>query len=277
VKQKITITIEEKLLRNVDTLVDNIFIRNRSQAIEFLIERKSDFEKTAVIMATGSSKYLELSKGVYRPTASIDKTTVIELALKSLRASGFRNIFIIGERPVLTAIFNIIGEGKEYGANVHYVEDYDPPGSAVSLRLLQDIKRNFLVVFGDILFDKLDIEKLWHSHLKNKGVATLMATTASHISGGNKQPIKKSQIDIEGNKILRVAPKDNSQNKLNQDSLVLSSIFVAEPELLSVVGKSLENDVFPKLAQNGLLYCYISNEGETHIHSIEDTKHLIIK
>ncbi len=34
----------------------------------------------------------------------------------------------------------------------------------------------------------------------------------------------------------------------------------------------LENDVFPKLAQKGFLYSYLSSEGETHIHSEKDKK-----
>ena len=50
-KQKVSITINSKMLRDVDSLVDNIFIRNRSQSIEYLIEKALKETKTAVILA----------------------------------------------------------------------------------------------------------------------------------------------------------------------------------------------------------------------------------
>ena len=38
-KERITITLDEKILKNIDSIVDRIYIRNRSQAVEFLIKK----------------------------------------------------------------------------------------------------------------------------------------------------------------------------------------------------------------------------------------------
>ena len=38
-KKRITITVDEKILKNVDSIIDRLYIRNRSQAVEFLIKK----------------------------------------------------------------------------------------------------------------------------------------------------------------------------------------------------------------------------------------------
>ena len=49
-KTKISITIDEKILRDIDFIVDNIYIRNRSQAIEYLAKNALEENKIAVIL-----------------------------------------------------------------------------------------------------------------------------------------------------------------------------------------------------------------------------------
>ncbi|OGJ21743.1 hypothetical protein A3K73_06905 [Candidatus Pacearchaeota archaeon RBG_13_36_9] len=270
-KEKITITLDGKILKNVDAIVDRIYIRNRSQAIEYLIEKRLDEDKVAVILATGPEKKFKINSKEYRFTAKLGNTTVIELAIKKLREKNFKKIFIIGEQKVLTDIFNLVGDGRRYGVSIKFIEEEKSPGTAESIRLLKDeLKGTFLVVFGDIIFDKMDIEKLWKHHFRHKGFATLMVTSSSLIKGGGKTPIKKSPVKVEGNVVINAFHKQTS--KVDEDTLVFSSIFVAEPEILHYSGYSLENDVFPKLAEKGFLYSYLSSEGEIHIHSEEDKK-----
>src|SRR4030042_2235870 len=270
-KEKITITLDGKILKNVDAIVDRIYIRNRSQAIEYLIEKRLDEDKVAVILATGPEKKFKINSKEYRFTAKLGNTTVIELAIKKLREKNFKKIFIIGEQKGVTDIFNLVGDGRRYGVSIKFIEEEKSPGTAESIRLLKDeLKGTFLVVFGDIIFDKMDIEKLWKHHFRHKGFATLMVTSSSLIKGGGKTPIKKSPVKVEENVLINAFHKQTS--KVDEDTLVFSSIFVAEPEILHYSGYSLENDVFPKLAEKGFLYSYLSSEGEIHIHSEEDKK-----
>jgi len=273
-KEKITITLNSKVLKKVDSIVDRIYIRNRSQAVEYLIEKSFGKEKIAVILATGPAKSLEISKGMYRSTAKVGSTTVIEIAIKNLRSLGFKTIFIIGEQKVLTSIFSIVGDGKIYGVNISFIQNEKSPGTAESLRLLKgEIESTFLVVFGDIIFNRMETDRLWKHHLKHKGIATLMVTPSSLIMGGSKKPIHTSPLKIEGDMVIRAFPKLSKPLKsFSESSIVFSSLFVAEPEILSYTGDSLENEVFPAISQKGLLYSYLSSEGEIHIHSKEDTR-----
>jgi len=48
---------------------------------------------------------------------------------------------------------------------------------------------------------------------------------------------------------------------------VFSPIFVAEPQLFEYSGSSLEFNVFPELAEKGLLNGHLSSEKEMHVHS----------
>ncbi len=273
-KERVTITLDQKILKNIDSIIDRIYIRNRSQAIEFLIRKTLGENKIAVILATGPSKNLKISEDEYRVTAKVKNTSVIELALKNLRENGFKTIFIVGEQPVLSSIFSLIGDGSRYGVKIKFAEDKNPPGTAASLRLLKgEIKSTFLVIFGDIIFNRMDINRLWSHHFKQPAVATLMVTASSLQRGGSTIPVRKSPVKVEGNTVIKVYKKLRKPIRTLKDSTtIFSSIFIAEPEIMGYAGDSLENDIFPQLAEKGFLYSYLSSEEETHVHSKEDAK-----
>ena len=79
-KTKISITINEKTLQDIDSIIDNIYIRNRSQAIEHLAKNALGENKAAAILLGGNDGHLRISKGDYRPTARI-KNNSVHLAL----------------------------------------------------------------------------------------------------------------------------------------------------------------------------------------------------
>ncbi len=261
-KKKISITISEKTLKDIDGIVDRIFIQNRSQAIEHLANVALGENKTAVILAGGDPEYLKISNDEYRPTAKIKGMRVCELAVKKLRENNFKNIFIVAQNKVLTAIFDILKDGSNFGVKINYVEDKQNLGTAETLRNLKGrINSNFLVVFGDIIFSKINIEELWKQHLMTKSIVTLMLTTSG-------SPSRKGVVKIEGNKILAFQQKPEKTDIY----LGFSSIFVADPQVLNYDGNSLEQDIFPKLAKRGLLSGHLSSEKEIHIHSKSDVK-----
>ncbi len=263
-KRKISITIDEKSLQDIDTTIDNLFIRNRSQAIEYLVKNSLGKIKTAVILAGGSEESLRIDKDTYSVTAKINNTTVAEKAVKKLRENGFKDIYVIARHNVLTQIFDILKDGSGQGVKVSYVEEKTSKGTATSLKLLRGkIRTNFLVVYGDIIFDKLNIEELWSQHAKSSAVATIMLTTSMKTR-------EKGTVRMEGSKVLEFVQKP----KKSDIYLVFSPIFAAEPELLEQEGDSLEYDVFPKLAEKGLLQGRISSEKEMHVHTKEDIKPL---
>jgi len=259
-KKKISITVEEKIVEGVDSRIDNLFIRNRSQAVEHLLKQALGENRVAIILAGGDPEKLKIADGIYRPIAKINGKTIIEMAILRLREFRFKKIFVIASHEILTKIFDIVKDGSGLNVAISYVEDISPKGSADSLRKLRGkISSSFLVVFGHIIFDKIKLEELWQQHMERRTLATLLLTTSD-------KPSEKGIVRIEGMKILEFVQKPRHA----EEYLVFSPIFVAEPEIFDIEGNSLEYDVFPNLVKKGLLEGHISSEKEIHIHSIED-------
>ncbi len=260
VKKKISITINEKTLQEIDSVIDNIYIRNRSQAIEHLASNSLGGNKAAVILLGGSEEHLRISKDGYRPTSRVRNSTVAELAIKKLRENNFRTIFIVARHRLLTRLFDMLKEGTAYGVKINYIEEKSSSGTADSLRLLKGkISSNFLVVYGDIVFSKINIDSLWSEHIRHNAATTIMLTTSP-------KPSEKGTVKVEGNKVLAFTQKP----KKSDIYLVFSPIFVSEPQIFEYSGASLEFDVFPELAEKGLLNGHLSSEKEIHIHSRKD-------
>lgn len=259
-KTKISITINEKTLKDIDSIIDNIYIRNRSQAIEHLAKNSLGENKAAAILLGGDEEHVRIGKGDYSPTAKTKNGFVIELALRKLRENNFKTIFIIARHALLTRLFEILKDGAGYGVKVSYIEEKSSGGTADSLRLLKGrVNTNFLVVYGDIIFSKINIEELWNDHIKQNSIATIMLTTSS-------KPSEKGTVRVEGNKVLTFTQKPRKSDIY----LVFSPIFVAEPQIFEYSGHSLEFDVFPELAEKGLLNGHLSSEKELHIHNRKD-------
>lgn len=263
-KNKISITLNERVLKRIDSIVDGLIVRNRSQAIEVVLKRTLDKDKIAVILLGGPEENLKIGKE-YVPIVNIKNIPLIERGIKKLRANNFREIFIIARKNILEAVFSIMKEGRHYGVNINYIEEKKAEGSADSLRSIKNlVKDTFLVVFGDLLFDSIKIEDMWNFHLKNSNIATINLITY-------KNPSMKGEVSVEGNKIIEFNQKPKKRTDENS-YLVFSPIFVCEPELLQYEGKSLEKDIFPRLAKRALLNGYISAVAETHIHNQQDVK-----
>ena len=71
-KTKISITIDKKLVKDIDSIIDHIVIRNRSQAIESLVSNALGENRNAVILCGGKEKNLEISNNQYSPTSKLN-------------------------------------------------------------------------------------------------------------------------------------------------------------------------------------------------------------
>ncbi|MEM4397450.1 MAG: sugar phosphate nucleotidyltransferase [Candidatus Woesearchaeota archaeon] len=264
-KNKISITINEKTLKEIDSIIDNIYIRNRSQAIELLVSNALGENKTTVILSGGNEENIKISDKEYRITAKIKDFYLIEHIIKKLKEYNFKKIFLIAKEKIINSVFSIVQNGQKFGVSIEYIEEKDSLGTFHTLSLVKGrIKTNFLVIYGDIYFNDLNLDKLWDEHIKRKGIATLLLTTT-------KEPEKKGIIKIEGSKILEFIQKPEKSDIY----LGFSSVFVAQPEILEYNGKSLEEDVFPFLAKKGLLNGYLSTSKITKIRNKKDIEKII--
>lgn len=260
-KKKVSITVDNKILKEVESLVDGIKLRNMSQAIEFLLRKSLSEKRTAVILAGGPENKLKVN-GVFKPLVQTGGKTVIELMLERFRKNKFNDVIIVGRKNVLSEIFKKIGDGSEYGMNVRFVEEKEekpitPLDTARTLKLLKNkLKKSFLCINCDVIFN-YDLESVWNFHLKNNYIATILMKTT-------ETPGKYSVVELEGNKIIRFVEKPKKADSY----LVYTGIFISGPEIFSQTGNSLEYEIFPKLAENGLLSGYVCSGKSEHVHKI---------
>lgn len=257
-KEKISITVNNSILKKIDSLVDRLFIRNRSQAIEVVLRESLDKKKTAVILLGGSEKMLQVGDN-YVPFFKKNGVAIIEKAIIKFREENFREIIIIARKKIIDSAFSLLQNGSKYGVHIKYIEEKESNGTADSLRLAKkELSSPFLVVYGDIVFDKIKLGELWNSHSRKNPISTLTLTTFN-------KPSIKGVVFLEGDKIIQFDQKPRK----SPSYLVFSPIFVCEPELLNYHGSSLEKDIFPILAKKNLLNGYVSKSVETHFHIIK--------
>jgi len=266
-KQKISITLNNKILRDVDSIVDNIFIRNRSQAIEHLIKKALKESKIAVILAGDSSKLSTSDRIRNRYSIKINNMSLIERAIRKLGNSGFKSICIIATHDILTNIFRIVGDGSDFNVKIDYINEESQNGTASAIKLLKGkIKSTFLLVHSDIIFDHINLNELWQKHLQDKAVITILI-------GSPYDPKENSMhgnVSLEGNRVVRYIEKPD--RKSLESSTFARGIYVIEPEVLSSTGNSLEFEVIPELIKKRLVNGYLSSTDHLHIHTKRDVK-----
>lgn len=261
-KDKISITINEKVLRDIDSLVDNIYIRNRSQAIEHLIKKALKESRIAVILADNKPSPKRVKN---RFALKINGSTLIEKALRKLSDSGFKQVYIIADHDTLTKIFQLAGDGFDYGLKIEFVNEENQEGTASALKLLKGIvKTTFLVIQSDLILDYVDLNELWQQHLQEKNTATIRICSSSIPN----QHILFGVVKLKGNKVVSYDEKPLPSRA--NSSIFFGGVFASEPEILSYPGKSLEFDIFPELTRKGILGGRMSSSEHLHIHTYED-------
>jgi NDP-sugar pyrophosphorylase family protein len=262
-KRKISITINEKTLKHVSSLVDGIRISGTSQAIEYLLEKALADQRPAIIMATTPQKKYHGVDFEERPLLKVNGKTLIEHAIEKLSESKFKKIFIVGGHKILTKIYSIVGDGSAFGVEIKYSEEEASSGG-LGLKKIRDlINSSFLVVFCDIYFSNFNLEELWKQHTRFGGISTLLLNTIPP-AYVHKEIVAK----IKGHQIIEI--KNVEKNNFLP---YFSGVFVAEPEFISLPEKL--KDVFPNLSKKGLLNGYVESTPYFHLHTLKEAKRIL--
>src|SRR3989338_574688 len=95
-KVRLTITLEEDLLKRVDSAIDGTKIRNRSHAIESLLTTCLIPKSTKVLILAGGQgvKFRPLTYELPKSLLPISGKPLLEHTLSSLKAQGLTDIYI---------------------------------------------------------------------------------------------------------------------------------------------------------------------------------------
>lgn len=241
-KERVTVTIDRSLLKTIDSSIDGMQVKNRSHAIELLIERalKQVMPSHAVILAGGDSKRL------LKP---VNGKPVLVHNIDLLSMYGVTNIIMIVSKHN-SEVREYIGDGSKYDVNVTYFEEKEMMGTAGALNLVRDqLTSSFILMNGDEL-KNVDLKDMFNFHKQNHGLCTIALTSV-------QDPSQYGVALLNGNLVVAFIEKPPAKNA--PSNLVSAGLYIMEPDVRHYIPKGfgkLETDVFPKLAKENKLIGY---------------------
>ena len=260
VKKRITITVEEDLLKKIDLLSEGgVLGRNRSNVIEnVLMQNLNKPLTTAIILAGGKGTRLRpLTYEIPKPLVPIKGKPILYHTLEELKRNGIENV-IIAAGYKADSVIKVLGDGDKFGLNISYSVENRPLGTGGGLRKACDLVKDFpvLVINGDNLFH-MDIPSFFKFHsstkLSSEVIGTIALTTVEDTTG-------YGVVELEGSKIKKFYEKPERKPK---SKLINAGIYIAEKELVEMIPRnkffSIEKQLFEKLAEQDKLAGYIFN------------------
>ena len=245
-RARLTITLPEELIKRIDLLIDGINVRNRSHAVERLLEKSLEPElKTAVILAGGKASRLK------SPLKKIGNQYLLSLMFDQLKQYGLTRIVICTTDELADELITRFGDGQTLGLELIYSREPEPLGTAGALKFAQDKLPSvpFLVVHGDVLTD-MNITEFIEFHHRQTSWATIgVKPRLSERSFG--------RVFLQGNKITQFLSTGSDQGI----SIVNTGLYILDPKILNLIKPNqkvfLETDIFPKLSKKGLLNAFL--------------------
>ena len=252
-KERLTITLDKNLLSIIDSTIDGVKIRNRSHAIEQLLNssiHRTNYKK--VVIFAGGSQVMINGRNVNVPMVNIRGKPIIHYILSELKRNQVRDVIIsIGRNSEDIPAY--LGNGGAYGIRISYVREDVPRGTEGALSLVESLVGGepFFAVNGDHIFE-MDMEDMYKQHIANKAAATIALTPAHSRS-------RFGVTRLEGSKITKFMQKHEQEEDA---ALVNAGIYLFNPDIFNMIkttaGKvMLEESLFPKLVEKGKLFGYV--------------------
>ena len=273
-KQKITISLSPDVLKQVESRVDRVYIRSRSDAIEKILREHFSRMKRAVILAGGDPERIYIKElNTYTPLVQINEMTLVEDILHKCARAGFDDIIIIGFKDINTQLFNVLGNGDQLGVTIKYVEERKSLGIARTLECARDfLKTDFLMLPGDCYFN-FDLAKLHDYHLMHGGIATLAIYSRTDFDYVLHPDLWRGIVELSGANIVLYEEKPEQAKTHLLSTLIgflSSEVFNYIPE--GETPYSLQEEIFPRLAEERRLFGFIFVGDWVNIHTKEDVE-----
>jgi NDP-sugar pyrophosphorylase family protein len=208
----------------------------------------SEYENiVCVILAGGQGTRLkEVVNDLPKPMAPVAGKPFLEYLISRLKRHGLRDIvFCVGYRSA--QIHKHFADGRGWGVRISYSQEKLPLGTGGTVKRaerLLDNEEDFLVMNGDSFLD-VDLDMLIERHLNEKASVT-MALVKMH----GAERYGTVEMDEKGMIV------DFSEKRGHSESqLINGGVYVFNRKVLDLIpegNSSLENDIFPALAGNGI-------------------------
>jgi NDP-sugar pyrophosphorylase family protein len=201
----------------------------------------------ALILAGGRGTRLRpLTVYTPKPVVPLVNRPFLLYQIEVLQKAEITDITLsVGYQP--DKIEHILGNGSEYGVEIHYVTEPSPLGTAGAYKFAADPSSSTIVLNGDILTD-VNISDVVAFHNKKKASATIVLARVDN-------PSAYGLVETaEDGKVLRFMEKPKPEEcvaeKLNT---INAGIYILEPDVLELIptgeNSSFEYNVFPALLE----------------------------
>lgn len=264
-KERITITLDNELISQIDKRVDGTIIKNRSQQIENLLTKSLGAylpEKAVILVGGKGTRLMPLTLNMPKCMMDMQGKTITEHLLDLLKKYGIREV-ILSVGYMKEKIKEYYGDGSEFGVNIIYVEEDEPLGTAGPLRRAKSqLKDSFIVTNGDEL-KTINIPRMFRLHKRKNALATIALTTVT-------DPTQYGVARMSGTRILDFVEKPKAEDA--PSNLINAGFYIIEPKVIDMIPEGfsmLEKQVFPKLAKEGRLRGFLTGGQWFDIGNIE--------
>lgn len=232
-KPKIAISLDNSLLKAVDSKVDGSVIRSRSQAIEYFLKKglQDQSVNTAVLLLKGEHQKFSLKE--------VHGNLLLNRQIEFFANHGIRQLFIVTQHS--KSINQLLEHISDAKINVEIVEK-QAKGNAEALKAIKGkVNSSFVVMSGDT-YNNFDLLKMIKKHILSEKLAAMGLMTREKTSS-------YGTAILDGDLIVdfQEKPKHYSTNIVN------AGIYIFKPEIFELFENekyfSLEKSLFPKLAR----------------------------
>jgi mannose-1-phosphate guanylyltransferase len=202
----------------------------------------------ALILAGGEGTRLRpLTSTTPKPVVPLVDRPFIAFMLDWLRRHGVDDV-VMSCGHLADGVRRVLGDGKELGLRLRYIEEPRPLGTGGALKFAEDLLDDrFLMLNGDVLTD-IDVSAQLRDHERAGAQATLALYPVEDPSAYGLVRLATDNSVTEF--VEKPAPDQIDTNNIS------AGVYVLERSVLGTLRKgeraSIERDVFPQLVGNGL-------------------------
>lgn len=207
--------------------------------------RISEKPNTVVVMAGGLGTRLRpLTENTPKPLLKVGSRPILETIIRNFTHYGFRRIFLSlnyrGEQ-----IQDYFGDGREFGARLHYLVENKRLGTAGALSLLPEKCEQPVIIMNGDLLTNVNFEHLVNYH-------NLSGASATMCVRDYELQVPYGVVHSDGATIKQIEEKPIHRYYVN------AGIYVLSPEVLEKIPRDQYFDMpqlFQKLIDDGAKTC----------------------
>src|SRR3989338_9346215 len=129
-KERVTITLDSELIRQIDKRIDGNIIKNRSQQIELLLTKSLGTYRPekAVILVGGKRVKKTIIPKLPNCMLELQGRTILEHIFDLLKKYGIRDV-ILNVGYLKDKVKEYYSDGTKFGVNITYIEEEEPLGT----------------------------------------------------------------------------------------------------------------------------------------------------